>query len=147
MSLLLARAAPMWRARHALRFAWRHMEVSLNRWTCRMPWWTCGHVRFARGESTSSTSPSCIDKIKCFWLTKRDRAQRTYFTSHDGKLLCEKLHVCPRRASAADTSYMLEVCRNSVVRSRACLAGDMGVVALKSGRKWGLVWGGCIGRR
>jgi hypothetical protein len=37
----------------------------------------------------------------------------------------------PRRAPAADASYMLEVCRNSAVRSRACLAGDAGVVASK----------------
>jgi hypothetical protein len=37
----------------------------------------------------------------------------------------------PRRAPAADASYMLEVCRNRAVRSRACLAGDAGVVASK----------------
>jgi hypothetical protein len=37
----------------------------------------------------------------------------------------------PRRAPAADASYALEVCRNSAVRSRACLAGDAGVVASK----------------
>jgi len=37
----------------------------------------------------------------------------------------------PRRAPAADASYALEDCRNSAVRSRACLAGDAGVVASK----------------
>lgn len=36
-----------------------------------------------------------------------------------------------RRAPAADASYALDVWRNSAVRSRACLAGDAGVVASK----------------
>jgi hypothetical protein len=36
-----------------------------------------------------------------------------------------------RRAFASDASYALDVCRNSAVRRRACLAGDVGVVASK----------------
>jgi hypothetical protein len=36
-----------------------------------------------------------------------------------------------RRAFASDASYALDVCKNSAVRRRARLAGDVGVVASK----------------
>lgn len=97
--------------------------------------WSCT-VR-TRRESASSASPSCGSHLVLSERSSQGERRRDWAGCTRTLLAMiassgASNGACgPRRAPAADASYALEVCRNSAVRSRACLAGEAGVVASK----------------
>jgi len=71
---------------------------------------------------------STVIRLRCLFLHYTLSCARTLLAIMSGSGASNG--VCgPRRAPAADALYVLEVCKNSTVRTRACLAGDAGVVA------------------